>query len=138
MARVLSLLIAALAQSAAAEHGRRAAWHAVWAALVAILAAACALAALGCAVAALWLALRPLVGPVAAWLIGAGALLAVAATLLIVVRRAVKRRGAPGPGAAPGADAIAELARLVGEHKGAFLLSALLAGLAAGERPRPR
>jgi hypothetical protein len=138
MERVLNLLIAALVRSAAAGHGRRAAWRVMSAALMAILAAACALTALGCAVAALWLAMRPLVGPAAALLIAAGALLAVAAALLLAARRGVTGRAAPGRGAAPGADATAELARLVGEHKGVFLLSALLAGLAAGERPRPR
>ena len=138
MERVLNRLIEALVRSAAAGHGRRAAWRAMSAALMAILAAACALSALGCAVAALWLAMLPLVGPVAALLIAGSTWLAVAAALLVVVRRAVTGPAAAGTGAAPGADATAELARLVGEHKGAFLLSALLAGLAAGERPRPR
>ena|ERR1700688_1956240 len=79
MAHVLNLFIATLVRSAAAEHGRRAAWHAASAALMAILAAASALAALGCAAAALWLAMLPLVGPVAASLIAGSALLAVAA-----------------------------------------------------------
>ncbi|MFI4988686.1 MAG: hypothetical protein ACHQF3_14745 [Alphaproteobacteria bacterium] len=137
MARLLNLLIAALMQSAA-EHGRRAAWHAVSAALIAAIAAACVLAALGCAVVALWLAMLPLVGPVAAPLIAAAALLVVAAVLLVVARRIMTGRAAPRTGAGPDADATAELARLIGEHKIAFLLSALLAGLAAGERPRPR
>ncbi|MFI4988563.1 MAG: hypothetical protein ACHQF3_14090 [Alphaproteobacteria bacterium] len=135
MARVLNLLIAALVQSAA-EHGRRAAWHAVSAALIAALAAACVLAALGCAVAALWLAMLPLVGPLAAPLIAAAALLVVAAALFVVARRTMPGRASPRTGALPDADAIAELARLIGEHKVAFLLSAILAGLAAGERPR--
>ena len=138
MERVLNRLIEALVRSAAAGHGRRAAWRAMSAALMAILAAACALSALGCAVAALWLAMRPLVGPAAALLIAAGALLAVAAALLVVVRRAVTGRAARVRVPHQALTRAAELARLVGEHKGVFLLSALLAGLAAGERPRPR
>ena len=86
---------------------------------------------------ALWACLMPFCGPVGTPLAVAGALLLEAAGCLpLLCRRPVPQASAPvAPllmtDLLPG---VAEAGRMLGEHKHAGLLAALLAGVAAGSR----
>jgi hypothetical protein len=95
------------------------------------IAALLVLAAIGCAVAALWLYLLPLLGQVGAPLAAAGALVVVALVLLLVARSVLRGRR-PDAQAASGDAVVADLARLIKEHKLETLIAALTAGLVAG------
>jgi hypothetical protein len=95
------------------------------------IAALLVLAAIGCAVAALWLYLLPLLGQVGAPLAAAGALVVVALVLLLVARSVLRGRRPDAQGAS-GDAVVADLARLIKEHKLETLIAALTAGLVAG------
>ena len=112
--------------------GRRAATGRMTvAALCAGLGAALGLAVLGCAAVALWNYALPSLGPVGAPLIVAAALLVVGLILALASWRILcRRQPAPGDGVAPEL-LLSEAGRLFGEHKGAMLVAALIAGMAA-------
>ena len=94
-------------------------------------AALLVVAAIGCAVAAFWLYLLPLLGDVGAPLAAAGVLVAIALALLLLARRMLRAR--PSHAKESGGDAVvADLARLVKEHKLESVVAALTAGLVAG------
>lgn len=105
------------------------------AATIVYVAVTCGFGVLGCLLAALWIAVLPHVGPAGAPLVVAGALAAVA-----VVTIAALRQRQPPPVAPPVSDDIARLLALAGDmtraDKVPVLLSALLAGLVAGARPK--
>jgi len=106
------------------------------AALCASLAAVSVIAAGGCAAAALWLYAIPHVGAAGAPLVAAGGLLVFCVVLMIVARgilhyRRRASRSMPAPGLL-----LEEALRLFSENKGALLLAALVAGLAAGNSGR--
>lgn len=99
-------------------------------------AATCGFGVLGCLLAALWIAVLPHVGPAGAPLVVAGAL-----ALIGVVTIAVLRQRDPiPPVVAPRQDDIATLidaaSALTRADKVPALLAALLAGFAAGARPK--
>ena len=106
------------------------------AALCSGLAAALLLAALGCAAAALWIVALPSLSPVGAALAVAAALsiltLIFAATVWLIMHRGVLRPrvGTPPP------LLQSEATRLFSEHRGALLLAAVVAGMAAANRSR--
>jgi len=107
-------------------------------ALCAAFAIAVTLAALGCVAAALWLFALPGIGPVGAPLVVAG-FLSVVTVALVLAAWLVMRPGPARPGANAGPQLLlSEAARLFNEHKGAVLLAAALAGMAAangGHKP---
>ncbi|HEX3498905.1 MAG TPA: hypothetical protein VHT04_06230 [Stellaceae bacterium] len=103
-----------------------------------LIAALLSVAAMGCGVAALWIYLLPLLGPVGAPLVAAGALLVIALVLLLVARSVLDARPRHAPGPPDGAAAAADLSRLVKEHKLEMLLAALTAGLVAGAPAAPK
>jgi len=108
------------------------------AALCASLAAVSVIAAGGCAAAALWLFAIPHVGAAGAPLVAAGGLLVFCVVLMTVARGVLRyRRRAPSSTAAPELP-LGEVLRLFSENKGAVLLAALVAGLAAGNSGRKR
>jgi hypothetical protein len=103
-----------------------------------LLAGLAVMAAIGMACAALWQTVAPVWGPSAASLTVSGALLGLALGFWLVEAYWGRRaRAVPEP---PVADPIepltAALAELVGEKKAGALLTALLAGAAAGRAAR--
>jgi hypothetical protein len=97
-------------------------------------------AAAGCAVAGLWLSLETNVGPAAASLWVALVLLVVGGGL-VAAARLIFRSGStpqthPRGGIPLGDDLLLQIQKGFGDHKAAALLSALLAGLAAGTAQR--
>jgi len=100
---------------------------------LAIGAAFAGLAAIGCAIAALWIYMIPLVGRGAAPLVCAGAFLVIA--LICLLAGKVMWRERPSV-AAPSAllDTLGQIdpSGIFGEHKGTFLLGALILGLLLG------
>jgi hypothetical protein len=99
---------------------------------LAVGAALAGLVAVGCGIAALWIYMVPLVGRGAAPLVCAGALLLVALLCLLIGKLMWRER----PSAPPSAllDAIGQIdpSGIFGEHKGTFLLGALILGLILG------
>jgi hypothetical protein len=106
------------------------------AALCAGLAAVLMLVALGCVATALWIFTLPFLGPVGAPLVVAATLsiviLILATAAWLIIRHS--RRGS-GAGAAPQL-LLSEAMRLFSEHKGAVLLAAVVAGMAAANGGR--
>jgi hypothetical protein len=99
------------------------------------------LGVLGCISAALWLSVLPSLGPVGAPLIVAGflALLALilAAAGWLILRPKRRRAAAAATSAALAPQMLmAEAARLFKEHKGAVMLAAVIAGMAAANGKR--
>ena len=135
---VLRLATMAAAASGKAGNVGKATGRMTAAALCASLAAVSVIAAGGCAVAALWLYAIPHVGAAGAPLVAAGGLLVFCAVLMVVARGVLHyRRRASRSMPAPG-SLLEEALRLFGENKGAMLLAALVAGLAAGNSGRKR
>jgi hypothetical protein len=134
--RFIRSVLVARAAGVAAERLGKAIQRAVASMLCAILAGILLLAAFGCAIAALWLSLRPQIGPVLTPLAVGGLFLLLAIALLLISRAVA--RGAPKAPAVSTGDPLAELAtdavRLLREHQGAALLSAMLAGLILGRK----
>jgi hypothetical protein len=138
MNRLIEIAAAALASGSAAHRVGVVAQRGVAGIACAGLAATLGTAAIGCGAAALWLYSDAALGPVNAALVTAGVLLA-AALLLLVAARSFIRPRRPQPPAAGGLD-LADLARLMTEHKGMFLAAAAILGMLAGseeQRPNP-
>lgn len=95
-------------------------------------------AALGCGVAALWIYALPVVGPVAAPLVAAGALLVACLILMAIARGLLSRKRSASGSAAVPELILAEVTRLFKEHKGSVLLAAFIAGLVAANGSRAR
>ncbi len=135
--KLIRSVLVARAAGTVAERLGKALQRAITTMVCAILAGILLLAAFGCAVAALWIFLRPQIGPVFTPLAVAGLFLLLAVALLLVSRAVSDGTSARASAAAAG-DPLAELAtdalRLLREHKGAALLSAVLAGLILGRR----
>ena|SRR5688572_14921926 len=106
------------------------------AALCAGLVAVLMLAALGCAACALWIVALPSLGPVGAPLVVAASFLLVTLILGMTGWRIVRHgRQRPAITVAP-EFLLSEATRLFSEHKGAVLLAALVAGMAAASGGR--
>lgn len=95
-------------------------------------------AAVACAAAATWIGLHPLVGPIGAPLIVAGAFVVVALVGLTTARHALRppSTSAAPPAAASNEALLVEASRLVAAHKAPVLLAAVLAGVVAGSREK--
>ncbi len=95
-----------------------------------LVAALCVIAALACTMAALWCFLLPHIGPVGAPLIVAAVLLLIAIITLVALR---PHQAKAAPPAALPVDALVDEALVVfKKNKTAWLLGAVLAGLASG------
>ncbi|QQS12147.1 MAG: hypothetical protein IPK81_21955 [Rhodospirillales bacterium] len=129
MGTLITLALRAAVESGAQNALRDSVMRAVIAGLCAMCAAVLTLAALGCAVAALWIHALPTLGPAGAPLAAAaalvGAALAAAGAAWLVLRRPRRR---VDPTTMP-RQMLAEAGRMVGQHKGAALLAALVAGM---------
>jgi hypothetical protein len=102
------------------------------AALAGVLAGVLALASVACGLAALWIVVLPHLGPAWAILALAG-ILAVLCLALLALAFTLVRRDRRQPQIKVDAEAsLLAVTRLFGEHKGAMLLAALVAGLNAG------
>lgn len=127
-----------IGSASAAGSGRAATVRMTVAVLCAGLGAVLMLAALGCTATALWIFMLPSLGPVGALLVVAAALSSLALALATAVRL-IMRHGRRRPGVATAPHLLAtEATRFFGEHKGALLLAAVVAGMAAangGRRP---
>jgi hypothetical protein len=125
-----------LAESGAARSARTAAIRMAVSALCAGLAAMLILAVLGAAAAALWIFTLPSLGPVGAPLVVAAALstvtLIVAAAAWLAIRQSRRRSDS----AIAPQLLLSEAMRLLNEHKGAVLLAAVVAGMAAANTGR--
>jgi hypothetical protein len=126
----------ALAESGAARSARIAAIRMAVAALCAGLAAVLMLAVLGAAAAALWIFTLPSLGPVGAPLVVAATLstvtLIVAAAAWLTIRQGRRRSDS----AIAPQLLLSEAMRLLNEHKGAVLLAAVVAAMAAANTGR--
>ena len=98
--------------------------------IVPVAAATCAVAAIACGLAALWISALPHVGAAGAATVVAGVFLAMCLALLALNHYGLRRRSPPAEASA--SLLLAEAARLVQDHKGPMLMTALLAGLIAG------
>jgi hypothetical protein len=99
-------------------------------------AAVAATGAVGCLVAALWVAALPHLGPAGAALAAAGAL-GLISLIPIALVFTIGHRGRRQARVSPDTQtALIEVSRLLKESKGAMLLGALIAGLAAGSAHR--
>jgi hypothetical protein len=100
---------------------------------LAVGAAFAALVAVGCGIAALWIYMIPLVGRGAAPLVCAGALLVIALVSMLIGRMMwPERPTAPSPSALLDSLGQIDASGIFGEHKGTFLLGALILGLILG------
>ena len=89
------------------------------------------LGALGCGGAALWIFVLPSLGPVGAPLAVGAILSVVAAAFAVAGWRIAHDRSRNSDTALPPREMLTEATRLFNEHKGAVLLAALVAGMAA-------
>ena len=136
MGSLLKLAAWALIESSKAGAVRDATIRLTAAAFCAGLAALLMLAVLGCVATAIWTFALPSLGPVGAPLVVAAALLAV---ILILAMAAwlIMRHRRPRPSAAAAPQLLLREARhLFNEHKGAVLLAAVVAGMAAANGGR--
>jgi hypothetical protein len=124
-----------LATWAVIEYGRTSRATTITAALCAGLAIVLMLAALGCAVTALWLFTLPSLGSVGAPLVVAASL-TVLALIFALAAWFYMRRNRRSPGATTPQLLMTEAMRLFSEHKGAVLLAAVVAGMAAANGGR--
>jgi hypothetical protein len=136
MGSLIKLATWALIESGRAGSARAATIRMTTAALCAGLAAMLALAALGCAATALWIVALPALGPVGAPLVVAASLSLLTRMLAMTGWRIVRHgRQRPDVTVAP-EFLLSEATRLFSEHKGAVLLAALVAGMAAANGGR--
>jgi hypothetical protein len=102
---------------------------------LAVGAAFAAVVAVGCGIAALWIYMIPLVGRGAAPLVCAGALLVIALVSMLIGKMMWPERPA-APSSSPSAllESLGQIdaSGIFGEHKGTFLLGALILGLILG------
>ena len=90
-------------------------------------------AGMACGVAALWIYLAPLIGAAGAALSAAGVFLVLSGILMFVARNMFRPVDSVAVTGEPVTEEIAALLRTsFGRHKGATLLTALVAGIAAG------
>lgn len=90
-------------------------------------------AGMACGVAALWIYLAPLIGAAGAALSAAGVFLLLSGILMFVAPSMFRPAENVAVTGEPGTDEIAALLRTsFGRHKGVTLLTALVAGIAAG------
>jgi hypothetical protein len=105
----------------------------VLATVLAVGAAFAVLVAAGCGIAALWIYMIPFVGRGAAPLVCAGALLVIALVSMLIGKLVwPKRPTAPSPSALLESLGQIDASGIFGEHKGTFLLGALILGLILG------
>jgi hypothetical protein len=103
------------------------------AAILAAFAAVALVAGLGCAVAALWIYLAAMYGALGGAIGSTAVLLILSGALVVIARNQFRDQEKPATGKVSlGEELGAELQLLFTRHKGSALLSALLAGLAAG------
>lgn len=128
---------------AAGEHARNAARRTAIYLAGMIAVALLGIAGIGCALAALWLALRPELGRIGAWLVLAAILLAAGAVLALLLHRGRGKRAEPeDPSVAIHAalgelraltqSSGAELKKAIEGHEWLLVVAALLAGILAG------
>ena len=136
MGYLVQLAAEILAGSAKALGIRAAAIRMAAAVLCSGLAATLLLAALGCTATALWLFSLPSLSPVGAALVVAAGL----SILTLILGAAVwfiMHQGAPRQrNSVAGIPLQLEATRIFSEHKGALLLAAVIAGIAAANRSR--
>jgi len=135
MGSLIELAAWLLIESGRAGSVRAATIRMTAAAVCAAFAAVLILAALGCAATALWIFTLPSLGPVGAPLVVAAALstltLSLAAAAWLIMRHSRRKLGATAPQLL-----LTEATRLFNEHKGAVLMAAVVAGMAAANRGR--
>jgi hypothetical protein len=131
MGGLIKLATWALIESGRAGSARAAAIRMSMASLCASLAAVLALAAFGCAAAALWIAMLPVLGPIGAPFAVAASLSIVTVILAAVGWLIVRHSRQKSDIAAAPEILLSEATRLFSEHKGAVLLAAFVAGMAA-------
>lgn len=129
-------LVLAMAEGGAMRRGRRAIGRAGLRAALGVAAFFCLIGALAFALAALWIYLAPQIGAAAAPLILAGILLLLCFALLAAIRLAHRPDRTSHPTDEASAMLLAEVTKLLKEHKGSVLAAALLAGLVAGQTGR--
>ena len=135
MGSLIKLAAWVLIESSKAGSVRAATRRIVTAALCAGFASMLMLAAFGCAATALWNLALPALGPVGAPLIVAGTLSA-ATVALATAAGFLLRRGRRRPSAATQQLLLSQASRIFNEHKGAVLLAAVIAGIAAARGGR--
>ncbi len=137
MISLIELAVGALIGSGRIGGVRAAAIRMTAAALCSGLAAVLLLAALGCAATALWIFALPSLSPVGAALAVAAAL-SILTVILATAVWLIMLRGVRRPRVGPPAPLLlqSEATRLFSEHKGALLLAAVVAGMAAANRGR--
>jgi hypothetical protein len=129
LVRCAIMAAARLAPAASiADHARRL----VVASLGAVAACVLGIASIGCAAASLWIFAIPWLGPAGAPLVVAFVLLAIGFAVVMLTGRRLRRRRIPPLSNAEASLALADAMRLFKDHKGAVLITALLAGFAAG------
>jgi len=132
MEGLIGLVLPILAQLTPANGGIRHAPRTTADLACVLLAALAAIAATGCLVAALWLWLLPQIGPVAAPVACAVALIFVGSMLVLMgVRFRRRRRTAPSPMLAGRLNDI-DVEKFIRAHKSDLLIGALVAGLVLG------
>ena len=136
MGSQIKLAAWALIESGRAGSARAATIRMSAAALCAGLAAMLVLAAFGCAATALWIAVLPALGPVGAPLVVAAGL-SIVTLIVAMIGWQIVRHGRQRSGVAVTPEfLLSEATRLFSEHKGAVLLAALVAGMAAANGSR--
>jgi len=138
MGSLIKLAAWILIESSRAGNVRAATIRMTVAALCAGLAALLVLAALGCTAAALWTLTLPSLGPVGAPLIVAAALSTTALILTTAAWLAMRHRRRNPDAITEPQMLLSAATRLYNEHRGAVLLAAVVAGMAAangGRRP---
>jgi len=135
MGSLIELAAWLLIESGRAGSVRAATIRMTAAAICAAFAAVLILAALGSAATALWIFTLPSLGPVGAPLVVAAALstltLSLATAAWLIMRHSRRKLGATAPQLL-----LTEATRLFNEHKGAVLMAAVVAGMAAADRGR--
>ena len=136
MGSLIKLAAWALIESGRAGSARAATIRMSAAALCAGLAAMLVLAAFGCAATALWIAVLPALGPVGAPLVVAAGL-SIVTLIVAMIGWQIVRHGRQRSGVAVAPEfLLSEATRFFSEHKGAVLLAALVAGMAAANGSR--
>jgi hypothetical protein len=136
VARLIKLAASALMESVGGGIVRAAIFRMMPALLCIGLAAVLLLATLGCAATALWNLALPSLGPVGAPLVVAAAL-STATLVLAAATCLIMRHNRRGPSTVIASQLLLrEATRLVNGHKGAVLLAAVVAGMAAANGGR--
>ncbi len=126
MEKLIKIVLMMLAEMRLAQRVSRFSGAAKWLALAAL----CGMVSVGALIAALWLFLIPRLGADGAAL-AMGGLLAALSGLFILAARATLNPGRHRP-IAQDDDGLGDMKEMFAKHKGAAILSAVLAGLAMG------